>query len=222
MAPGMTRAEFGRDRRRLVERLRAGGVEDLAILHAFDAVPRHRFVPEALHHRAYEDAALPIGHAQTISRPSVHALYLRLAELEGGERVLEVGTGSGFQTALLVSLGAEVCSIERIEALSARAAEALAGFGLSAELRVGDGSRGWPERAPFDAILVAAAAPAVPGALLAQLAGGGRLIVPLGDDEQSLYRIRRRADGFERERVDRARFVPLVEQRGRAREMRGG
>lgn len=221
MAAGMTGAEFRRDRRRLVERLRAGGVEDLAILHAFDSVPRHRFLPEALHHRAYEDAALPIGHGQTISRPSVHALHLQLAELDGGERVLEVGTGSGFQTGLLAALGADVRSIERIEPLSARAAEALAGLGLSAALRVGDGSRGWPEGAPFDAILVGAAAPTVPGPLLAQLAEGGRLIVPVGDDEQSLYRIRRREDGFVRERVTRARFVPLVEHREELWELRG-
>ncbi len=206
-----TVTSFQRDRRRLVERLRAGGVQDLAILHAFDTVPRHHFVPEALHRRAYEDAALPIGGGQTISRPSVHARHLQLAGLRGGERVLEIGTGSGFQTALLAALGATVSSIERLERLAARAAAALESLGLAADIRVGDGSRGWPEKAPFDVILVGAAADRVPSALLAQLAEGGRLIVPVGDEEdQALHRFIRRGNECVREEIDRARFVPLV------------
>jgi protein-L-isoaspartate(D-aspartate) O-methyltransferase len=206
-------SEFKRDRRRLVERLRAAGIEDLAILHAFDSVPRHHFVPEALQHQAYDDAALPIGHGQTISRPSVHAYHLQLAALVGGERALEVGTGSGFQTALLVSLGVEVYSVERVEPLAEVARNRLEAIGLSAHIRVGDGSRGWPERAPYDVILVGAAAPSLPGALLAQLGEGGRLLVPIGDEgEQTLLRITRNGSEFARETVDRARFVPLVEQ----------
>ena len=212
MAPGSPLNAYARDRRRLVERLRASGVEDLRILHAFDAVPRHRFVPAALHGRAYEDAALPIGHGQTISRPSVHAAHLVLAELEEGNRVLEIGTGSGFQTALLARLGCEVHSVERIPELSSRARRALAELDLAAALRVGDGSEGWPEAAPFDAILVGAASDEVPGPLLEQLAAGGRLLVPVVEDEgQRLVRIRRTGEGWERERVDEARFVPLVE-----------
>ncbi len=206
-------SEFRRDRRRLVERLRSAGIEDLAILHAFDSVPRHCFVPEALQHQAYDDAALPIGHGQTISRPSVHAHHLQLAGLVGGERVLEVGTGSGFQTALLVALGTDVYSVERVESLAERARLRLEAIGLSAHIQVGDGSRGWPERAPFDVILVGAAAPSLPGALLAQLGEGGRLVVPIGEErEQTLLRITRSGSEFARETVDRARFVPLVEQ----------
>jgi protein-L-isoaspartate(D-aspartate) O-methyltransferase len=212
VAPGDPLTAYRRDRRRLVERLRESGLEDLAILHAFDAVPRHLFVPSALHGRAYDDEALPIGHGQTISRPSVHALHLQLAELQGGEAVLEVGTGSGFQTALLVTLGARVFSIEVVRELSARAERCLSELGLPARLRVGDGRAGWPAEAPFDVILVGAASPKIPGPLLAQLSDGGRLIIPVGDDrEQTLQRLWRRGEDWERETVDAARFVPLIE-----------
>lgn len=205
---------FRRDRRRMVERVRAAGVEDLAILHALDAVPRHQFVPPPLHGRAYDDAALPIGHGQTISRPTVHAVHLARAEVGEGDRVLEIGTGSGFQTALLATLGARVHSVERIAALAEAARARLAALGLSAEIRVGDGSLGWPEAAPFDAILVGAAAPSVPPALVSQLAPGGRLLIPVVDGRgQRLLRLRR-ADGGDEihtETVERASFVPLVE-----------
>lgn len=213
MAPGGSLTAYRRDRRRLVERLRESGLEDLSVLHAFDTVPRHLFVPAALHGRAYDDDALPIGHGQTISRPSVHALHLQLAEIEGGEAVLEVGTGSGFQTALLATLGARVFSIEVVPELSARAERCLAGLGLKARLRVGDGRAGWPAEAPFDVILVGAASREIPGPLLAQLSDDGRLIIPVGDDhEQTLVRVRRRGEDWERETVDTARFVPLVEE----------
>lgn len=211
----MTEA-YRRDRRKLVERLRRAGIEDLAVLHAFDRVPRHRFVPEAVRHRAYEMAALPIGHDQTISRPTVHASHLELAELADGERVLEVGTGSGFQTALLASLGVEVYSVERVPELAERARKILGELGVEGvTVRTGDGSRGWPEAAPFDAVLVGAAAPEVPEALTHQLAEGGRLVVPVGDDGgQRLLRIRRRGGELEREEVEDARFVPLVGEEG--------
>lgn len=207
---------YRRDRRRLVERLRAGGIEDLAVLHAFDAVPRHLFVPEAVRHRAYEDAALPLGHGQTISRPAVHALHLSLAGLEGDERVLEVGTGSGYQTALLARLSAEVYSVERVPELAERARERLAELGVEGvTLKIGDGSRGWPEAAPFDVILVGAAAPGVPEALRHQLADGGRLLVPVGEDgDQELLLVVRGAGEWERETVDGARFVPLLGEAG--------
>lgn len=209
-------AEYRRDRRKLVERLRQAGIRDLAVLHAFDRVPRHRFVPEAVRHRAYEVAALPIGHEQTISRPTVHATHLSLAELGGGERVLEVGTGSGFQTALLALLAGPVYSVERVAPLAERARERLTEMGVdSVHVRTGDGSRGWPEAAPFDVILVGAAAPSVPGALEEQLAEGGRLVVPVGDDEeQRLLRVRRRDGELVREEVERSRFVPLVGEQG--------
>lgn len=208
-------AQYRRDRRQLVERLRQAGIQDLAVLHAFDEVPRHRFVPEAVRHRAYEIAALPIGHEQTISRPTVHATHLSLAQLEGDERVLEVGTGSGFQTALLALLADQIYSIERVDPLAQRARERLREMEVQGvHVRTGDGSRGWPEAAPFDVILVGAAAPSVPSALEEQLAEGGRLVVPVGDDEQRLLLIRRRGGELEREEVERSRFVPLVGEEG--------
>lgn len=209
--------EYRRDRRALVEELREAGIRDLAVLHAFDRVPRHRFVPEAVRHRAYEVAALPIGHEQTISRPTVHAAHLSLAELEGDERVLEVGTGSGFQTALLSHLAGEVYSVERVEPLARRARQRLSEMELAEGVRVraGDGSRGWPDAAPFDVILVGAAAPEVPAALERQLAQGGRMVVPVGGgEEQRLVRVTRTAGEVRREEVEGARFVPLVGEQG--------
>lgn len=208
---------YRRDRRRLVEHLREAGIEDLAVLHAFDAVPRHLFVPEALRGRAYEDAALPIGHGQTISRPGAHALHLSLAALEGTERVLEIGTGSGFQTALLCRLADDVYSVERIRALAERARRRLASLDVTnVTLRTGDGSAGWPEAAPFDVILVGAAAPDVPGPLRQQLRVGGRLLVPVGGDEgQTLIRVVRDGEAsWREERVEAARFVPLLGEEG--------
>lgn len=203
--------DYRRDRRRLVEKLRRDGIEDLAVLHAFDAVPRHLFVPEAIRQSAYADAPLPIGEGQTISSPTVHATSLVLAEVADGDRVLEIGTGSGFQTALLCALGADVYSIERIPELSRRASETLEGLGYEARLETGDGSAGLPEEAPFDAIIVGAAAARPPGALLAQLADGGHLIIPVGTVEQVLYRYTRRGDEIHREKIAGARFVPLIE-----------
>lgn len=203
--------DYRRDRRRLVEKLRRDGIEDLAVLHAFDAVPRHLFVPEAIRRSAYADAPLPIGEGQTISSPTVHATSLVLAEVADGDRVLEIGTGSGFQTALLCALGADVYSIERIPELSRRASETLEDLGYEARLETGDGSAGLPEEAPFDAIIVGAAAARPPGALLAQLADGGHLIIPVGTVEQVLYRYTRRGDEIHREKIAGARFVPLIE-----------
>lgn len=216
MGPGAVRDAYRRDRRRLVEELRAAGIEDLAVLHAFDAVPRHLFVPEAVTHRAYENVALPIGSEQTISRPGVHALHLSLLEVQPGDRVLEVGTGSGYQTALLATLGARVFSIERIEVLAERARERLAHLGFEdVTLRVGDGSAGWPGEAPFDGILVGAAAPDVPAPLREQLVDGGRMLVPVGDaSAQRLLLVRRTGEGWEEEAVDAARFVPLLGESG--------
>jgi protein-L-isoaspartate(D-aspartate) O-methyltransferase len=209
-------AAYRRSRRRLVEQLRASGIEDLAVLHAFDAVPRHLFVPEAVRHRAYEDVALPLGHGQTISRPLSHALHLQLARLDGTERVLEIGSGSGFQTALLARLVQQVCSIEVIPELAARAQAQLEMLQIdNVELRTGDGSTGWPERAPFDAILVGAAAPVVPVPLREQLSEGGRLLIPIGNENgQRLLLVERKGEEWTETEVESARFVPLVGEEG--------
>jgi protein-L-isoaspartate(D-aspartate) O-methyltransferase len=208
--------EFGGARRRLIEELQRKGIRDLSVLKAFDEVPRHEFVPTGLRHRAYEDAPLPIGQGQTISQPWVHAKYLELLGLTGKERVLEIGTGSGFQTALLTKLAGQVFSIERIPALAEQARDALRRCGIEHVIqRVGDGTLGWPEYAPFDAILVGAASPDVPQPLLDQLAVGGQLLIPVGDREtQQLLRIRRTDEGVERTMLDAMRFVPLIGAHG--------
>ena len=203
--------DYGRDRRRLVERLRARGARDPTLLDAFDRVPRHLFVPDALRGRAYEDVPLPIGAGQTISSPTIHALSIEAAGVGAGRRVLEVGTGTGFQTALMATLGAEVYSVERIASLHEGAARSLVRLGLRATLLLGDGSLGWPEHAPFHAIIVGAAAARPPAVLLEQLADGGRMIVPVGRRRQALYRYTRRGDDVARERISRVRFVPLIE-----------
>lgn len=208
--------QFGGARRRLIEEIQLKGIHDISVLKAFDDVPRHLFVPTGVQHRAYEDAPLPIGHGQTISQPWVHARYLEALGFTGRERVLEIGTGSGFQTALLTRLAAEVYTIERIPALAEEARAALLACGIEqVHLRVGDGTLGWPEQAPFDAILVGAASPDVPQPLLDQLAIGGQLLVPVGGrDEQVLTRIRRTTEGFDRTRLDAMRFVPLIGTHG--------
>jgi protein-L-isoaspartate(D-aspartate) O-methyltransferase len=215
VAAGLVR-EFGGARRRLIEELQRKGIRDLSVLKAFDDVPRHEFIPTGLRHRAYEDAPIPIGQGQTISQPWVHAKYLELLALTGKERVLEIGTGSGFQTALLTRLAGHVFSIERIAPLADQAREALRRCGIDHVIqRVGDGTLGWPEYGPYDAILVGAASPDVPQPLLDQLAVGGQLLIPVGDREgQTLVRIRRTPEGFERSNLDSMRFVPLIGAHG--------
>lgn len=208
--------EFRGARRRLVETLQDNGITDLAVLHAFEQTPRHLFVPSGVRHRAYEDSALPIGSGQTISQPSVHARYLQLLQLTGRETVLEVGTGSGYQTVLLAHLAARVFSIERVAELLERARDVIAACGVrNVSLMLGDGTLGWREHAPYDAILVSAAAPDVPRPLLDQLADGGRLIAPLGGyTEQTLVLITRRGDALERRDIAPVRFVPLLGTHG--------
>src|SRR5512135_611356 len=206
-----------RVRERMVERVRELGVRDPRVLDAMRAVPRHLFVDEALASRAYEDTALPIGHGQTISQPYVVA-RMTAALIEGGapRKVLEVGTGCGYQTAVLAPLVTTLYSIERIAALQVRARRALRDLRISnVFMRHGDGFEGWPPYAPYDGILVAAAAMAVPPALLEQLGNGGRLIMPVGTDrEQRLLRVTRRGDNFEREDLGPAIFVPLLQGLG--------
>ncbi len=203
-------------RRRLIETLQANGIRDLAVLRAFDEVPRHLFVPTGVRHRAYEDAALPIGSGQTISQPSIHALYLDVLKLTGKERVLEIGTGSGFQTALLARLAAQVFTIERVAALMDRAKDVLRAQAVNnVSFLVGDGTIGWREYAPYDAILVGAGSPTVPKPLVEQLAVGGRMLCPVGDrDKQEVVLVTRDVSGVTTSVVTDARFVPLVGTHG--------
>ena len=199
-----------------MELLQSHGIRDLSVLHAIDGVARHLFVPTGVRHRAYEDSALPIGNGQTISQPSIHARYLELLRLKGTEKVLEVGTGSGYQTALLSRLASQVFTIERIAPLLDKAREVLSQLGANnISFMLGDGTLGWRQFAPFDAILVGAAAPEVPAAYTEQLAEGGRLLIPLGQrDEQILNLFTRVGDELEGEDIAPVRFVPLVGKHG--------
>lgn len=208
--------EYRGARRRLVETLQAGGISDLAVLKAIEETPRHLFVPTGVRHRAYEDTALQIGNQQTISQPSVHARYLQLLQLQGRERVLEIGTGSGYQTALLSALAAQVFSVERVAPLLERARGVLRECGVrNVSLQLGDGTIGWRSYAPYDAVLVSAAAPAVPQPLVEQLAVGGRLLVPIGNrDEQMLTMVTRLPDRVEQRDIVPVRFVPLLGTHG--------
>ena len=203
-------------RRRLVEALREKGIGDLAVLRAFEQTPRHLFVPTGVRHRAYEDSALPIGNGQTISQPSIHARYLEILRLTGREKVLEVGTGSGYQTVLLAHLAAQVFSIERIAPLLQGARENIARAGVrNVSLLLGDGTLGWREYSPYDAILVSAGSPTVPQPLLDQLAEGGRMLIPLGgQDVQTLAVLTRKNGEITREDSLAVRFVPLLGQHG--------
>ncbi len=212
MAGAVEAQEYRGARRRLVSLLQDQGIRDLSVLHAIDEVPRHMFVPTAVRHRAYEDSALPIGSGQTISQPSIHARYLELLGLTGKEKVLEIGTGSGYQTALLAKLASQVFSIERISPLLERAKDILRQVGASnVSYMLGDGTLGWSQFAPYDAILVGAAAPEIPPAYVEQLAEGGRLLIPLGGrEEQVLHLFTRKGTELEREDIAPVRFVPLV------------
>ncbi|HXV86364.1 MAG TPA: protein-L-isoaspartate(D-aspartate) O-methyltransferase, partial [Gemmatimonadales bacterium] len=207
---------FAGYRTRLVEELRRQGVEDLAILRAFATAPRHLFVPEALRSRAYEDVALPVGRGQTISQPSTQAVYLLSLQLQGHERVLEIGTGTGYQAALLSCLASQVFTVERIPDLATSARAALArARATNVTVLTGDGTLGWRPYAPYDAILVAAAGPYVPEPLVEQLSSNGRLIMPLETPTgQVLVRVTR--DGSQRrvERLGPADFVPLIGKHG--------
>jgi protein-L-isoaspartate(D-aspartate) O-methyltransferase len=204
--------QYAGARERLVEELRAKGVRDLSVLRAVGLTPRHLFVPAGVQHRAYEDTPLPIGNGQTISQPWVHARYLEVLGLKGTEKVLEVGTGSGYQTVLLAHLAGQVFSVERIAPLLDVARDAVRASGVSnVSLMLGDGTYGWKAFAPYDAILVSAASPDVPQPLLDQLADGGRMLIPVGGrDEQRLIVITRHGTTFEREYVAPVKFVPLV------------
>jgi protein-L-isoaspartate(D-aspartate) O-methyltransferase len=211
---GETLDPFLTARRTMIERdLKSRGIKDPRVLAAMEFVPRHLFVPEKFRSSAYDDRPLPIGEGQTISQPYIVAYMSELLELKGTERVLEIGTGSGYQTAVLARLAESVFSIEIIAALSERAKPPLTEVGFTnIQFKVGDGFFGWPEKAPFDAILLTAASPRVPEPLWRQLSEGGRMIMPLGDPRQSqkLVRVRKRAGKEIVESLSEVVFVPLT------------
>jgi len=199
-------------RNRMVEtQIAARGVADSAVLGAMRAVPRHRFVTEDYRREAYEDHPLPIGEGQTISQPYIVAVMTEALALSPGDTVLEVGTGSGYQAAVLAEIAGHVCTIEIVEPLGLRAESTLTALGYrNIDVRIGDGYRGWPELAPFAAIIVTAAPDHVPQPLIDQLALGGRLVIPVGDRVQSLVILTRTPSGIEREERFGVRFVPMT------------
>ncbi len=209
--------EFTHARERMVEdQIRSRGIKDVRVLDAMVTIPRHVFVPSENRHLAYADAPLPIGHRQTISQPFIVALMTELLGLQGDETVLEVGTGSGYQAAILSCLAKRVYSLERIPELAEYASGILEGLKLdNVEVLVADGSQGLPEHAPFGGIMVTAAAPRVPVPLKEQLANGGRLVLPVGEQAgQILECWERHGNDFSRERVAPVAFVPLVGEHG--------
>jgi protein-L-isoaspartate(D-aspartate) O-methyltransferase len=205
-------AAYAKAREAMVaEQIAARGVRDPRTLAAMRKVPRHLFVPPNVARDAYADSPLPIGHGQTISQPYIVGFMTEALKLQGGETVLEVGTGSGYQAAVLAEVAAHVYTIEIVAPLAQEAEARLRRLGYDrVSVRAGDGYAGWPERAPFDAIIVTAAAPRVPEPLKAQLKDGGRLILPVGEDEQELLVVKRRGDAFEESRVLGVRFVPMT------------
>lgn len=195
----------------LLNLLRSQGISDERVLAAIAAVPREKFIDEAFEHKAWENVALPIGQGQTISQPYMVARMTELLALNPGSRVLEIGTGSGYQTAILAHLVHHVCSVERIKSLQWHARRRLKQLDLhNVSTRHGDGWQGWKARAPFDAIIVTAAPQEIPAALVAQLDDGGVMVLPVGDEHQFLKRVRRRGTEFTIDTVEAVRFVPLV------------
>lgn len=213
-APSQDEAALARQRERMVAgQIEARGVRDKKTLAAMRKVPRHLFVPKESIPEAYADHPLPIGNGQTISQPYIVAFMTEALGLQGGEKVLEIGTGSGYQAAVLSEIAQSVFTIEIVEPLAAEAKERLARLGhANVSVRAGDGYLGWPEQAPFDAIIVTAAAPRIPEPLREQLRDGGRLIVPIGDDYQELIVVTRRGASFEQRSVLPVRFVPMTGQ----------
>jgi protein-L-isoaspartate(D-aspartate) O-methyltransferase len=209
---------FDVSRKRMVEtQIIARGIKDQRVLDAMLKVPRHLFVQEAMSGQAYSDTSLPIGERQTISQPYMVAIMSELLELEGSETVLEIGTGSGYQAAVLSYLAKRVCTIERIPTLASRARKLFDTLGLTnIAMKIDDGTIGWEAESPFDAVIVTAGAPEVPDALVEQLAVEGRLVIPVGDHlSQVLYRIRKKVDGsLLRESSVGCRFVKLIGRNG--------
>jgi protein-L-isoaspartate(D-aspartate) O-methyltransferase len=215
---------YAGQRRALIGTMQERGIRDLNVLRAFDQVHRHEFIPEAVRHRSYEDAPVPIGYGQTASQPSLQALYMQVLDLQQGDKVLEIGTGCGFQTAILAQLVDRVYSVERIRELAVRARETLDGMRISnVAILVGDGTIGWSRYAPYDAILVAAGGPEVPRPLLEQLADGGRMLIPIGGREmQRLVLVTRSGGEYVQREVAECTFVPLLGRFGWTTEVPPG
>jgi protein-L-isoaspartate(D-aspartate) O-methyltransferase len=205
-------ADYPEEREQMVHgQIEARGVKDARTLDAMRKVPRHLFVPAGLASEAYADHPLPIGHRQTISQPYIVAFMTEALHLKGGETVLEVGTGSGYQAAVLAEIVARVYTIEIVTPLAEESRERLKRLGYdNVQVRAGDGYQGWPEAAPFDAIIVTAAAPRIPEPLKQQLRDGGRLILPVGDSWQELVVVTRRGERYDEERILPVRFVPMT------------
>lgn len=208
--------KHSRRRTQLVNKLQEKGIKHRAVLQAVGTIPRHLFVDSALEHRAYEDTALPIGSGQTISQPYTVAVQTELLDIEKGDKVLEIGTGSGYQAAILCQMGADLYSVERHEQLYLNAKEILQQLGFRAHLKCGDGTLGWSAYAPYDGIVVTAGAPVVPEELVKQLSIGGVLVVPVGDQKsQTMIKITRTAEeDFKEERLNNFKFVPLIGEKG--------
>lgn len=210
---------FTRQREKMVaHQIAARGVRDTRVLDAMRRVPRHCFVPEYLKKRAYRDGPLPIGHGQTISQPYIVAIMSELLDLKPGERVLEVGTGSGYQAAVLAAMGVKVFSIEILPPLGKKAARTLKDLGYeSIETLIGDGYKGWPEQAPFHGIIVTAAPSRIPLPLKEQLAENGRMVIPVGPvrGRQQLYLLRKVKGEIQQEKIFDVRFVPMVDDKGK-------
>ncbi len=205
-----------RPRQKLIEELREKGIKDERVLMAIGKIPRHKLVDTALHNRAYTDSALPIGLGQTISQPYTVAAQSELLEVQPGQKILEIGTGSAYQCMVLCELGAEVYSVERHNELYHRAKEALREEGYKALLKAGDGTLGWSTYAPYDGIIVTAGAPIVPNDLIKQLKIGGLLVIPVGDEvKQMMLRITRVSETeYSQEEFDNFKFVPLIGEKG--------
>ena len=214
--PEMILSYAGQRRRMVEEQLGARGIKDLRLLQVMSRVPRHLFTLDSLQHRAYGDTPLPIGENQTISQPYIVASMTAALVLKGNERVLEIGTGSGYQTAVVAELATQVFTIERIKSLSRKAQKTLECLGYSnIVFKLFDGTYGWPDQAPFDAIIVTASAKEIPEALIKQLGEGGRLVAPAGDeDKQKLILLTKKGGRVNRKEIGDCKFVPLVGKYG--------
>ena len=215
---GTQAEDFAAQRQQMVaSQIRGRGISDAAVLKAMETVPRHRFVPPEVRALAYGDTPLPIGHGQTISQPYIVALMSQLLAVEPGRRVLEIGTGSGYQAAVLADMGVHVFTIEIVPELGRQAINVLDALGFkNIQVKIGDGYKGWPEHAPFDAIIVTCAPTNVPEPLKAQLAEGGRMVIPSGEKyNQQLFLLTKHKGKIKQEKIVDVRFVPMVDEHGK-------